>query len=299
MKNALLLCFGLALGQMLLAQVEVREDDHFWRRRVVSRLDLKEPINAPLRRHLVPEYSDLHPCTEFSGVVSSLINGLKAKQYLAYDPSDFTTSYDYDQAQGRMQLLQNSLATSQALMIANENKDQLIFPDQPQATTPSAAKHEAKQPKLAYGFQANTSEQAPVWNPQASDKPLFDERLKPYEEALYVIEDWFFDNNRSVAVRNVQYIILVWNDPAGNVREQQVLAFRYADIKPQLEKTLWKRGREQVEKHNLRQVFDSHLFNGIIQNVSGKDMYSMEQSIRALQKMQDYELKLWTVHKLR
>ena len=49
---------GVMFSLEALAQHPPRIEDHFWRRKVVNRIDLNEKINAPLIKRESPYYTD-------------------------------------------------------------------------------------------------------------------------------------------------------------------------------------------------------------------------------------------------
>ncbi|MEL7065020.1 MAG: hypothetical protein AAFP00_14870, partial [Bacteroidota bacterium] len=76
----------LAVTLTAFGQFPTRSEDHFWRRKIVNRIDLNEKINAPLIKRESPFYTDNQQFAEKEGLIMTLFNGLKNGDFPAYDP---------------------------------------------------------------------------------------------------------------------------------------------------------------------------------------------------------------------
>ena len=96
----MLICLaGVVTGQVY-AQPQVRQEDHFFRRKVVNRIDLREKINRPMVQRSGPLFNQ-NPSSS-QGIVATLINGMKAGSYMAYHPDDYRTAMSYDEIMSRV-----------------------------------------------------------------------------------------------------------------------------------------------------------------------------------------------------
>ena len=97
MKNLVLSTIGCLLFILpAFGQNAPRPEDHFWRRKVVNRIDLNEKINFPLIIRERKLYADNWQCSEKNGVVVALFNGLKYGKYQAYDPDSLNTPLTWE-----------------------------------------------------------------------------------------------------------------------------------------------------------------------------------------------------------
>lgn len=78
------------------SRIPPRVDDHFWRRKVVNRIDLTEKINEPLTYAESPGLYGNPAYGETQGIITALINGLKSGKYLAYHPDSLNKSLTYE-----------------------------------------------------------------------------------------------------------------------------------------------------------------------------------------------------------
>ena len=108
LTGLLLAGFGLSAW----AQMETRPDDHFWRRKVVNRIDLREKMNAPLIKRESAYYTDNSQFSEKEGLVMALFNGLKEGKFVAYHPDSVTTPLSYDQVLARIKEFEGALTGS-------------------------------------------------------------------------------------------------------------------------------------------------------------------------------------------
>ena len=102
----------LLSSAILTAQPEIREDDNFWRRRVVNRVSLAEKINQPLVRHESNYYSGNNRYSQIDGMVQSLIDGLLQGKYIAYHPDDWNQQMSYEALKARMIEFEGALTPS-------------------------------------------------------------------------------------------------------------------------------------------------------------------------------------------
>ena len=92
-----------------LAQYPPRIEDHFWRRKVVNRIDLNEKINAPLIKRENKFYTDESQYTGKEGLIMALFDGLKQGKFVAYHPDSLEVHLSYEEVLRRIQEIEGSL----------------------------------------------------------------------------------------------------------------------------------------------------------------------------------------------
>lgn len=195
MKNivVVILLFS-AFFKNVYAQYPPRIDDHFWRKKVLERIDLEEKLNKPLI------YSETKIYTkgkygETNGIIRALINGYKDGKYVGYQFGALTTPMTYQEFEAKMK------GTSYAGGAGGDEEggeDEEEFEDEEGEDSGSSAEQattDGQQPTDTQGSQGSN-------NSQNSD-------ILRYEKYLGIIEDRIFDKNKSDMYYDIQYICLI------------------------------------------------------------------------------------------
>ncbi|MCB9231128.1 MAG: hypothetical protein H6581_05680 [Bacteroidia bacterium] len=266
------------------SRIPPRVEDHFWRRKVVNRIDLDEKINAPLR-----EAEDLSLYTnsahgETQGIISALINGLKSGKYLAYHPDSLTKSLTYDDVVKWAQEIEgggdaggDDWGTEDGGMDdfdagGDLGGDDFGFEDEG-------------------GFDDLEGDTDPFGGAGAGAE---DFSLAPFESVIEFIEDRIFDKNRSDMIYDIEFIRLVWVDIGETLPDKNFVVFRYSEVLETLEDTQWKNKFNDAEYRNLREIFELRLFNSVIFNVSGRGVKSLEEADFRRNQLVEFEHHLWS-----
>lgn len=274
----------LMLGSNLIvtAQPQIREDDHFWRKRVVNRVSLIEKINQPLVRHESNYYSG-GKYSQTEGMVMALINGLKAGRFLAYDPEAWTTTYNYDELVQRMQKFEQSLAPS------SDGWDDAYSDDFSAPAEPSVTEwNVSDQSEWGSPF-----EEAPVFSEQAPVQNQFPD-IAPYEQVFHIVEDYIFDKNTSSFTQRIDFFEIVWVDPGETLPEKVLARFRWEDVKEILDETMWKSRFNDAEARSVKEVFELRIFNAFPIEVGGEPVRTLQEAERRRQEMIEFEHHLWS-----
>ncbi|MDP5169560.1 MAG: hypothetical protein NWR72_04895 [Bacteroidia bacterium] len=264
----------MALPAILTAQPHTRPDDHFYRRRIVNRIDLREKMNQPIVYHQT-SYGD-NGAQAANGLVASLLEGLQKGTYTAYHPDDLSRVMSYEEVVERMRELNNQLIAPEGSMWEeSELEDTWEEPTD--------------------GFTTVGLENEPLdWvtsTPVEAD-PLAD--LSSYEQVVQIVEDRIFDKARGEMICHPDLIQLIWTDPGETLPEQYLAYFRYTDVAETLEQTPWRNRFNDAEKRNLREVFELRLFHSFIINVSGEGVNSLPESEARRQQLVEFEHHLWS-----
>ncbi|MEM7656208.1 MAG: hypothetical protein AAF399_08780 [Bacteroidota bacterium] len=292
MKKFLLL--GLLLISFCLqavAQFPPRIDDHFWRRKVVNRIDLNEKINAPLIKRESPFYND-NQYAEKEGLVMALFNGLKANKFVAYHPDSLSTPLTYDDVLRRIQEFEGSLSGGE-----DDFDDGFGEGDG--------------------GFESFDGDEGDDWGFEGDEfgdefggddfgDDLGEDELlggggfmgdfdpAPFENVIQFVEDRIFDKNRSDMVYDIQFVEIIWTDPGETLPEKKLCTFAYQDVIESLDNSQWKNRFNDAAYKTLREVFELRLFSSYIIDVSGEGLRSLEEAEYRRQKLIEFEHHLWS-----
>jgi hypothetical protein len=279
--------FSTVMAQIPGERIPPRVEDHFWRRKVVNRIDLSEKINEPL---IASELLSLYGPTAYggaygerNGVVQALINGLKSGKYLAYDPDSLTKSLTYDDVVKKAQAQAGEGGGGdEGWDSGDEGFDDFSAEED-------------------FGSDEFGDGGGDGFDDMGGDTPAAagsgddggDFSLAAYETVLQFIEDRIFDKNRSDMVYDLQYIQLVWVDPSETLPDKNFVCFKYADVLETLEDTQWKNKYNDAEYRNMREIFELRLFNSYIINVSGRGVRTLEESDFRRNQLVEFEHHLW------
>ena len=250
----------------ILAQAPVRIDDHFYRRRVVNRIDLGEKINRPLVQSLSSIYGELSQTNR--GLVGLLLQGMKEGKVVAYHPDSTSVPLSYEEVVRRMQ-------------------DFSFIPD------------ELSEEEVAADWDEFPDEDGWVAEPEelgegdlsGSLDPLDD--LGPYETVIQFVEDRIFDKNRGEMVYHIDYFQVIWSDPGETLPEKYLVNFRYKDVMDLMDEAIWVNRFNDAERRTLKEIFDLRLFHSYIINVSGNGARSLPEAELRRQALVEYEHHLW------
>ena len=269
-----------------------RKDDHFWRQRVVNRIDLREKINAPLVDKEMAFYnSDNNSFTERNGLVMALLNGLKNGEYNAYDPDSLTKPMSYEDVIRKFGELDGTLVeTDEDLSEAEEGSEFFDFAGEDDFSVDEEDPF-ADDPFAEDPFGDMGAADSAFSEPDASE--IIDD-FTSLETVIEFVEDRIFDKVRSDMVYDIQYIQLVWTDLGGMLPESYLCVFRYDEVVGALEKAQWKNRFNDAEMRTLREVFDFRMFHSYIINVGGQGVRRIEEAEERRQKLVEFEHHLWS-----
>lgn len=294
MKRVAFIALFTILGGMMMdvvaqipgARIPPRVDDHFWRRKVVNRLDLGEKVNEPLT---YPENPGLYGNPAFGetqGVIIALINGLKSGKYLAFHPDSLNKSLTYEDVVKIAQQIEGGDEGGDDWDDGGDGFDDFDAGDD----FGGDEFGDDFGDDFGGGFEGDSDPFASG----ADGEEEGDFQIAPYESALEFIEDRIFDKNRSDMIYDIQYLRLVWVDPGETLPDKNFVCFRYADVLETLEDTQWKNKFNDAEYRNMREIFELRLFNSYIINVSGRGVRTLEQSDFRRNQLVEFEHHLWS-----
>ena len=260
----------------LYAQFPPRVEDHFWRKKVLERIDLEEKLNAPL----VASESKIYTKGKYGetdGIVRALINGYKDGKYIGYKYGSLQTPVTYNDFQKIMQGQSTSSITGgggsddDEEEFEDEGSDEMEEGGAEQATTDGEGKDDTM--KGGKGKAAENSD------------------LLRYEKFIAIIEDRIFDKNKSDMYYDIQYICLIDYDEQLGRYETQV-CFSYKDVMDILDDTQYKNRNNDAEYRSMREIIELRLFKSVLTELSGEEL-DLKLAEKRNNQMVEYEHYLW------
>ncbi|MEM6346224.1 MAG: hypothetical protein AAF927_20205 [Bacteroidota bacterium] len=278
-----------------LAQNPPRIEDHFWRRKVVNRIDLNEKINAPLIDRENKFYTDNSQYTSKSGLIMALFDGLKQGKFVAYHPDSLEKPLSYEDVLARIQEIEGSLS--------GEDDFDSGFDDGFGDDGGDGGGFDDFSGEDEWGFGDDGFGDDGLGDDlSGSDDPFaagpadagteFDSA--PFENVVHFVEDRIFDKTRSDMVYDIQFIEIIWTDPGETLPEKPLCTFAYKEVMETLDQAQWKNRFNDAEYKTLKEVFEMRLFHSFIINVSGVGVQSLPEAEQRRQKLVEFEHHLWS-----
>lgn len=270
------------------ARIPPRVDDHFWRRKVVNRIDLTEKINEPLTTSENPGLYGNPGFGETQGIITALVNGLKSGKYLAYHPDSLNKSLTYEDVVKIAQQIEGTNGESGGEEFDSEDSGFDDF-DGGDDFGGDEFGDEMGGDDMGGGTEGDSDPAAGATGAAVEG----DFSTAAYESVLEFIEDRIFDKNRSDMVYDIQFLRLVWVDPGETLPDKNFVCFRYADVLETLEDTQWKNKFNDAEYRNMREIFELRLFSSYIINVSGRGVRTLPEADFRRNQLVEFEHHLW------
>ncbi|MFK7924870.1 MAG: hypothetical protein AB8H47_23120 [Bacteroidia bacterium] len=277
-----------------LAQNPPRIEDHFWRRKVVNRIDLTEKINAPLIDRENKFYTDNSQYTSKSGLIMALFDGLKQGKFVAYHPDSLEKPLSYEDVLARIQEIEGSLG--------GEDDFDSGFDDGFGDDGGDGGGFDDFSGEDEWGFGDDGFGDDGAGDDLSSDDPFaagpadagaeFDSA--PFENVVHFVEDRIFDKTRSDIVYDIQFIEIIWTDPGETLPEKPLCTFAYKEVQETLDQAQWKNRFNDAEYKTMKEVFEMRLFHSFIINVSGVGVQSLPEAEQRRQKLVEFEHHLWS-----
>ncbi len=278
-----------------LAQNPPRIEDHFWRRKVVNRIDLNEKINAPLIDRENKFYTDNSQYTSKSGLIMALFDGLKQGKFVAYHPDSLEKPLSYEDVLARIQEIEGSLS--------GEDDFDSGFDDGFGDDGGDGGGFDDFSGEDEWGFGDDgfgddglgddlSGGDDPFAAGPADAGAEFDSA--PFENVVHFVEDRIFDKTRSDMVYDIQFIEIIWTDPGETLPEKPLCTFAYKEVMETLDQAQWKNRFNDAEYKTLKEVFEMRLFHSFIINVSGVGVQSLPEAEQRRQKLVEFEHHLWS-----
>ncbi len=298
MKQVLIslgMCTFLLTGSLIVtAQPQIREDDHFWRRRMVNRISLIEKINQPLVRHESNYYSGNGRYTQTDGMVAALIDGLKQGRYMAYHPDEWGEQLGYQALIDRMREFDQALAPAESMW---DDEFQDDFDESSQQIDDG---WDSPLPMEQSEWDVSSEDQ---WGSPFEEEPGFNQAplpsnempdLAPYEQVIHVVEDFIFDKNTSSLQQRIDFFEIVWVDPGETLPEKVLARFMWEDVREILDETMWKSRFNDAEARSVAEVFELRIFHSFPIEVGGQPVRTLWEAEQRRQEIVQFEAHLWS-----
>ncbi len=304
--------FGATLAAGVAQAQRPREDDIFWSRRIILRIDLNEKFNAPLNK-IVPDdqrFGQRYPIKE--GMVRALMKAYLRGQLRGFDPNDYSPLPKEEVVK---KLTDWNLGTQLPEPVtANEPVKQKKYYDEdedekedPLAESGQEESEEIAEHEEDYRSLDDVSQElenlAPFEKKNEQELDTYEvlKKLKATENDLItgtdviieLVEDWMFDKNRSATYRDLQYIRIMWVDPEGKLPFKPIVAFKYSDVEPLLAQVQWTNPQNDAAHMSVRDALNFRNFTGIIVNMSGKNIRDKREAERKREMLIEFEHNLW------
>lgn len=260
----------------LYAQYPPRVEDHFWRKKVLERIDLDEKLNAPLIASESKIYTK-GKYGETDGIVRALINGYKDGKYVGYKYGSLQTPVTYNDFQKMMQGQATSTTTGSG-DVGEEEEEEFVDEEE--------------------GMDEGGAEQATTDGQGKDDtmgggqgKPAENSDMLRYEKFIAIIEDRIFDKNKSDMYYDIQYICLIDYDEQLGRYETQV-CFSYKDVMDILDDTQYKNRNNDAEYRSMKEIIELRLFKSVLTELSGEEL-DLKLAEKRNNQMVEYEHYLW------
>ncbi|MCX7605678.1 MAG: hypothetical protein N2170_00225 [Bacteroidia bacterium] len=286
--------FGLLLTSLAYAQFPPRVEDHFWRKKVVLTIDLREKFNASIESgqegyRLYTNYStdpitDKSPYANREGIIVALLKGFKDGKFVGYSPKNLSRQVSFEEFDSRSRRIEAGGETG------GTEGEEGGFGGEEDFGGDDFGGDEFAGDDLGGGIDAAPTTDAATTPSSDQGFPY----LKYYRTKLRIIEDRIFDKNRSDMYYDMQYICLVQVDPKGALADEDAVCFRYKDVMDVMDDSQWRNRANDAEDRSLREIIELRRFYGYVTVVSGEESRTLNEAELRRQQMIEFEHHLWT-----
>ena len=271
----ILLCMGTLIVVEVFAQPETRTEDHFFRRRVVNRIDLSEKINRPLTQRSAATYANSQSYQR-QGLIAALMHGFREGKYVGYQHDNLKEPLDFTSVTERMNDFDFNGSSGD---LEGEEEDEIEDPD------------DEWEP-----FLDDPDDLSSVFPNEPSTLSYNDplEDLGAYETVVQFVEDRIFDKKLGKWIYKIDQIQIIWADPGETLPDKYLVSFRYDDVKDLLDEVLWVNRFNDAEQRTLKEIFELRLFHSYIIDISGSGIASLAEAEYRRQKLVEFEHHLWS-----
>ncbi len=279
---------GLAIVQ---AQFPPRTDDHFWRKKVVITLDLREKINVSLESgqegyQLYTNYStdpitDKSPYSNREGFIVALVKAFKEGKFVGFDPKNLSRQMSFEEFDSYSRRIEQGggegIGPQEGEGVDSEEFEGGEFMDEGM--------------DVEEGVGGPVGADASGRTPSSKDAFPY---IKYYRTLARFIEDRIFDKNKSDMYYDIQYLCLVRVDPKGALPDEDAVCFRYKDVMDVMDDTQWRNRANDAEDRSMREIIELRRFSSYVTIVSGDVVNTLNQAELRRQQMIEFEHHLWT-----
>ena len=273
-----------------------RAEDHFWRKKVMSRIDLTEKVNKPLVYHEPNLYTrGTDHFGNVDGMVYALVAGFRDGKYIGYNPDTLTKEITYDQFVAHLMRFKAKEEGGEEGGEGDEEEGQSdIGGDEFGFGDDFGGFDDFGGDFGDFGADEETATTEQQDQLPQKEAKIDEEIMAGMETVIELIEDWIFDKNRSAMFYNTQYIRLIYVDPTGAIPDEAVIAFRYQDVMDILDDTKYRNRFNDAEHRSVREAIELRRFNSYIIDLSGDQPQSLIESDYRRNQILEFEHHLWS-----
>lgn len=293
MKSRVTILASVLLYGYLYAQFPPRVDDHFWRKKVVLTIDLREKLNRPIESgqegyQLYTNYStdpitDKSPYSNREGMIVALLKGYKDGKFVGYNPRNLSQQVSFEEFDAKSRRIEAGGEAMEAGAEEGMGGEDDFGGDE-------FGGDEFGGDDLGGGIDAAPTAEGAATPSAERGFPY----LKYYRTKVQLIEDRIFDKNRSDMYYDIQYLCLIRVDPKGALPDESAVCFRYKDVMDVLDDTQWRNRANDAEDRSIREIIELRRFYGYVTIVSGEESRTLNEAELRRQQMVEFEHHLWT-----
>lgn len=272
--SLLIILIQILFGATLYAQFPPRVEDHFWRKKVLERIDLEEKLNKSLKYKESPLYTK-GKYGETKGIVYALINGYKDGKYIGYQFGALQKPLTYKDFEKMM--YETGPVTPGSDSGSSEEEEEEFEDEGGDEMEEGQAEQTTDGQTQGDNLQANNSQGDPAF--------------AAYEDYIGIIEDRIFDKNKSDMYYDIQYICLYKTDDIKGGYQPQV-CFSYKDVMDILDDTQYKNPKNDAEYRSIKEIIELRLFKSVMEALSGEEL-DLKMAEKRNNQMVEYEHHLW------
>lgn len=264
----------IIISEQVYAQFPPRVEDHFWRKKVLERIDLREKLNYSLKYKESPLYTK-GKYGETKGIVYALINGYKDGKYIGYQFGALQKPVTYKEFE-RMMYETGSVTPGGGGDTGGDEEEE--FEDE-------------GGDEMEEGQAEQTADGQTTGDNLQSNNTQGDPAIAAYEDYIGIIEDRIFDKNKSDMYYDIQYICLYKTDDIKGGYQPQV-CFSYKDVMDILDDTQYKNPKNDAEYRSIKEVIELRMFKSVIEELSGEEL-DLKMAEKRNNQMIEFEHYLW------
>lgn len=274
-----------------------RYDDHFFRRKILYRIDLNEKQNKDLIKsesalYLPGEGRD-GKIMKTKGLVNALLHayehGFDGREIIAYNPDTLNKEVLF--ANFKTKLLKKAgIMTTDVEPATDGDSDEMDSEDEFEDDEDWGDEGGGSSSDAGTTASADSSGD----NLQSGGLTYDDAIRQNLESVVEIVEDRIFDKNKSDMYYDLQFIRIVFIDETGaGATDEVMLAFKYEDVMDIMNQTQWKNKHNDAEYRTMQEILENRNFNSFFTDVSGLQMLNLRESEKRRQQIVEFEHHLW------
>jgi hypothetical protein len=299
-----------------------RNEDHLWRRRILTRVDLNEKENQPFqivqyqvdtsvyRKNVDGYYRNQ------KGMVRTLMMAYFNSKgtddaFPAYDPKLLEKEVDMNSIKKILKERSPEAIAALQVKLAKEESGEASGEDEEKSGSNSAPDDGGWGDDYGgyddfgdvggdfgddLGGDLGGGDTAPAAG-EAAEAPIgaiTENDLFGTDTYFEIIEDRIFDKAKSDMYYDKLYIrIFSVNEGIEGKEDVPILAFRFDDVREILSQTQWKNPHNDAEMRNCLEMLDGRMFRCTVMNVAGETMESILLADKRRAQMVEFEHNLW------